>query len=77
MGGPVYRYDDQLQSDTKWPAYFDGSEVFYEWSRSYLKDVKFDDDGEPAADQPDVRPAAASASRSRWTWSSGLTARST
>jgi cytochrome c len=45
MGGPVYRYDDELESDTKWPAYFDGSEIFYEWSRSYLKDVKFDGDG--------------------------------
>lgn len=45
MGGPVYRYDDSLQSDTKWPAYFEGTEVFYEWSRSFLKDVKFTEDG--------------------------------
>src|ERR671914_1510642 len=46
MGGPVYRYDPALQSDTKWPAYFDGTEIFYEWSRSYLKDVKLTEQGE-------------------------------
>jgi cytochrome c len=46
MGGPVYRYDPGLQSDTKWPAYFDGTEIFYEWSRSYLKDVKLTESGE-------------------------------
>ena len=46
MGGPVYHYDADLQSDTKWPAYWDGSEIFYEWSRSYLKDVRFTESGE-------------------------------
>jgi cytochrome c len=46
MGGPVYRYDADLQSDTKWPEYFHGSEIFYEWSRSCLKDVKFTESGD-------------------------------
>src|ERR687896_1624013 len=46
MGGPVYRYDADLQSDTKWPEYFDGSEIFYEWSRSFLRDVKFNEAGD-------------------------------
>ena len=45
MGGPVYHYDKDLQSDSKWPEYFEGTQIFYEWSRSFLKDVKGNEDG--------------------------------
>ncbi|MFB6397123.1 ThuA domain-containing protein [Polymorphospora lycopeni] len=36
MGGPVYRYDPELASDTKWPAYFDGKALFGEWNQSKM-----------------------------------------
>ncbi|MGX4653551.1 ThuA domain-containing protein [Micromonospora sp. SCSIO 07396] len=42
MGGPVYRYDPANPSATKFPPYYDGVHFFYEWSRSYLKEVHFD-----------------------------------
>ncbi|MDG4769435.1 ThuA domain-containing protein [Solwaraspora sp. WMMD792] len=42
MGGPVYRYDAANPSDTKFPPYYDGVHFFYEWSRSYVKEVHFD-----------------------------------
>lgn len=32
MGGPVYRYDPELESDVQWPEYFDGKSIFGEWS---------------------------------------------
>ena len=54
MGGPVYRYDADLQSDTKWPAYWDGH-------RGLLRVVALVPEGRQvhrerraAADQPDV-----------------------
>ncbi|MGW4465018.1 ThuA domain-containing protein [Micromonospora sp. NPDC004704] len=42
MGGPVYRYDPANPSATKFPPYYDGVHFFYEWSRSYVKEVHFD-----------------------------------
>ncbi|TDD70029.1 PKD domain-containing protein [Jiangella aurantiaca] len=34
MAGPVYRYDEALDSDVKWPAYYDGAALFYEWTNT-------------------------------------------
>ncbi len=42
MGGPVYRYDANNPSSTKFPPYYDGVEFFYEWSRNFIKEVHFD-----------------------------------
>nr|WP_211239711.1 ThuA domain-containing protein [Jiangella gansuensis] len=45
MAGPVYRYDEALDSDVKWPAYYDGTALFYEWTSTddgYLR--PFDND---------------------------------
>ncbi|SIM55347.1 ThuA domain-containing protein [Micromonospora cremea] len=39
MGGPFYQYDPQLQSDTKFPAYYDGKPFFYEWSRNKMYSI--------------------------------------
>jgi glucose/arabinose dehydrogenase/type 1 glutamine amidotransferase len=33
MAGPVYRFDNNLVSDRKWPVSFDGQAFFYEWGR--------------------------------------------
>ncbi|GAA3768956.1 ThuA domain-containing protein [Plantactinospora mayteni] len=42
MGGPVYRYDPNNPSTTKFPPYYNGVHFFYEWSRNYVKEVHFD-----------------------------------
>jgi cytochrome c len=46
MGGPVYDYDPELESDTKFPAYFDGQWFAYEWTRNWIKTFAFDDQAE-------------------------------
>ena len=33
MGGPFYDYDAALDSDTKFPEYFDGKPFFYDWAQ--------------------------------------------
>ncbi|MEU0483790.1 ThuA domain-containing protein [Streptosporangium sp. NPDC006013] len=44
MSGPVYRFDADSTSETKFPAYFDGVNFFYEWSRHYIKEIHLDGD---------------------------------
>lgn len=44
MSGPVYHYDSENPSTTKFPAYFEGASFFYEWARNYVKEVRFDKD---------------------------------
>jgi PKD repeat protein/glucose/arabinose dehydrogenase len=46
MGGPFYDFDPELQSDTKFPEYFDGTPFFMEWSRNFVKELRLTDDGE-------------------------------
>ncbi len=36
MGGPIYKYDPNLESDTKFPEYFDNTVVFGEFTRNKL-----------------------------------------
>ena len=45
MGGPVYDYDPDLRSETKFPAYYDGVPFFYEWTRDYVKEFRLDEEG--------------------------------
>ncbi len=45
MSGPVYHYDAKNPSTTKFPAYFDGANFFYEWARDSVKEIRFDKDG--------------------------------
>ncbi|MCB7137993.1 ThuA domain-containing protein [Cellulosimicrobium marinum] len=53
MGGPFYQFDPELESDTKFPEYYDGKPFFYEWARNkmYSIDLK---DPEAAAGVTDV-----------------------
>ncbi|WP_230424111.1 ThuA domain-containing protein [Streptomyces radicis] len=44
MSGPVYDYDPDNASPTKFPAYFDGAHFFYEWGRDYIKEIQLDAD---------------------------------
>ncbi|MPZ95901.1 MAG: carbohydrate-binding protein [Propionibacteriales bacterium] len=45
MGGPAYDFDKNLRSETKFPEYWDGVPLFYEWTRDYVKEFRLDDDG--------------------------------
>jgi glucose/arabinose dehydrogenase len=38
MAGPAYDYSSRNRSRVKWPAYYDGKPLFYEWTRDYIKD---------------------------------------
>jgi cytochrome c len=44
MAGPVYRYDPDLNSEHKWPAYWDGKAIFGEWSQNKLYSFQLSDD---------------------------------
>ncbi|WP_198165963.1 ThuA domain-containing protein [Agromyces laixinhei] len=44
MGGPVYDYDAELESDTKFPASYDGKPFFYEWARNKMYSIQLADD---------------------------------
>lgn len=52
MAGPVYHYDDEAVGPHGLPSYFDGSLFIYEWARHWIKEIKFDADGHPAAINP-------------------------
>lgn len=81
MGGPVYDYDPELDSDVKWPEYWDGKAIFGEWNQGKM--YSFQLDGENRDELVDINrilpkhfdPAAASTAR--WTSTSVRTARST
>ncbi|EIE98280.1 ThuA domain-containing protein [Saccharomonospora glauca] len=46
MGGPVYRYDPDLDSEIKFPEYYDGKPFFYEWARNKIYTITLDERGE-------------------------------
>lgn len=48
MAGPIYHYDPATVGPHGLPAYFDGSFFFYEWARNWIKEVRLDDNGQPA-----------------------------
>jgi glucose/arabinose dehydrogenase/type 1 glutamine amidotransferase len=62
MAGPVYHFDESLNSAIKLPAYYDDTLLIYDWSRLWIKEVKLDANGNIlkinpfAADIPLARP---------------------
>ena len=44
MGGPVYQFDPALDSDTKWPAYWDGKAIFAEWNQGRMFSIQLNED---------------------------------
>ncbi|HEY0450851.1 ThuA domain-containing protein [Actinophytocola sp.] len=50
MAGPVYRYDANLASDRKWPAYWDGKAIFAEWNQNKLYSFQLNEDGSQLVD---------------------------
>lgn len=52
MGGPVYYADRYKHSNVKFPSYYDGKLFIYEWVRSWIKVVSFDEEGRPVKIEP-------------------------
>jgi len=46
MAGPAYDYSSQSRSRVKWPQYYEGKPLFYEWTRDYVKAFTLDRRGE-------------------------------
>ncbi|MCH2105126.1 MAG: PQQ-dependent sugar dehydrogenase [Planctomycetes bacterium] len=44
--GPIYHFDPELDSDTKFPVWFDGAAFIYEWSRNWVMVVHMDEAGD-------------------------------
>ncbi|WP_405144117.1 ThuA domain-containing protein [Sphaerisporangium sp. NBC_01403] len=59
MAGPTYRFDPELVSDRKWPAYWDGKAVFGEWNQDHLYSFQLSADGSQLVD---INPMLASMS---------------
>jgi glucose/arabinose dehydrogenase/PKD repeat protein/type 1 glutamine amidotransferase len=56
MAGPVYRYDQNLASDRKWPAYYDGKAIFGEWNQSKMYTMQVGADGKSLVDINQLLP---------------------
>ena len=58
MGGPIYRYDEALESDTKFPKVYDGKPFFYEWARNKMYNIQLKKPGgaEPGTAVEKVNP---------------------
>ncbi|MGB3439417.1 MAG: ThuA domain-containing protein [Actinophytocola sp.] len=52
MGGPVYHYDADLETVTKFPEFYDGKNFAYEWDRGWIKTIEVGADGERGAIEP-------------------------
>ncbi|MFJ6165263.1 ThuA domain-containing protein [Micromonospora orduensis] len=50
MGGPVYRYDADLNSTRKWPAYYDGKALLGEWNQNKMYTMQLTADGKSLVD---------------------------
>lgn len=61
MGGPFYDYNPDLDSDTKFPAYYDGKPFFYEWARNRMYSITLSDSVPGAVEKvnPFLPPPAA------------------
>ncbi len=45
MAGPVYHFDPNLDSETKFPAYYDGALFVFDWMRDWVMAVFMDEQG--------------------------------
>jgi cytochrome c len=45
MGGPAYDFDRKSHSPNRWPEYYDGVPLFFEWTRDYIKEFRLDQNG--------------------------------
>ena len=45
MAGPVYHFDDDLESSVKWPESYDEGALFYEWTRDAIFVLRLTEEG--------------------------------
>ncbi|RUS45292.1 ThuA domain-containing protein [Cohnella sp. AR92] len=45
MVGPIYTWKKELMSQIKFPSYYNQSLLIYDWSRNWIKTVKYDENG--------------------------------
>jgi cytochrome c len=50
MAGPAYRYDPDLVSSRKWPAYWDGKAIFAEWNQNKMYSFQLNEAGDKLVD---------------------------
>ena len=72
MGGPAYDPQPGNSSPFRFPNYFKGVPLFYEWSRDYIKEFRLN-----GPNLAEIRPFDACRWTTRWTSSTARTARST
>ncbi len=46
MAGPIYHYDDKLDSPLKLPKVLDGRLLIFDWTRNWIKQVVLDENGD-------------------------------
>ncbi|MGC4852757.1 ThuA domain-containing protein [Micromonospora sp. DT4] len=56
MGGPAYRYDANLNSIRKWPAYYDGKALLGEWNQNKMYTMQMTPDGKSLVDINQLLP---------------------
>ncbi|MFG6444521.1 ThuA domain-containing protein [Microbacterium sp. P07] len=54
MGGPVYQYDEELDSDVKWPAYWDNKAILGDWNAGQIFSVQLNTDETDAARNSEI-----------------------
>jgi glucose/arabinose dehydrogenase len=52
MAGPAYDYSSRSRSRVKWPEYYEGKPLFYEWTRDYVKAFTVDRRGDVSRIEP-------------------------
>ncbi len=52
MAGPIFYSDRYPNSSVKFPDYYNGKFFIYEWARSWIKVVTFDEEGHPVKIEP-------------------------
>ena len=52
MAGPVYNFDPELESDVKFPEYYDNHFFAGEWTRGWIRDVAMDAEGDVVGIDP-------------------------
>ncbi|WP_157079134.1 ThuA domain-containing protein [Herbiconiux solani] len=55
MGGPVYRYDADNPSETKWPEYWDGKAMFAEWNQGKMYSFQLNEDTDSAPRHTEIQ----------------------
>ncbi|WP_380166712.1 ThuA domain-containing protein [Jannaschia sp. R86511] len=68
MAGPAYVYDEDLDSDRKWPEYFSNKALLGEWNTGQLYNVLLDDDRTEPVKVDEFLPRRTIIKPMAWEW---------